>query len=76
MAGMMVYDVLDILLQGGVSFDLSAFVGWAAAGASAAVGTVMGLRGLERAARKNALTGYSFYSFGLSLFVFILYLVL
>ena len=74
-AGLVFYDLLDLVSAGGAAFSTSALLGWAAAGVAAAVGTRMGLRGLDRAARKKGLTGFAFYSFGVALFTFILYLV-
>ena len=74
-AGLIFYDLLDLVSAGGVMFTISALLGWVAAALAAVVGTRMGLRGLEKAARKKGLTGYAFYSFGFALFVFILYLV-
>ena len=74
-AGMIVYDVMDIVSQGMPSVDLMVLVGLAITALGSAVGTVMGMQGLDRAARKDGLTGFSFYSFGVALLTFILYLV-
>ena len=74
-AGMMFYDILDIITQGSVAADVWAILSWVLAGLSAAFGTTLGLRGLERAAHKNGLTSFSFYSFGMALLAFILYLM-
>ena len=74
-AGMIFYDVLDIISQGMPDLGLQILLGLAVAGLGAVAGTAMGLRTLDRAARKNGLTGFSFYSFGVALFAFILYLV-
>lgn len=74
-AGMIFYDVLDIVDGGAFSIGPRMLLGWGVAGAAAAMGALLGLHGLDRAARKNGLTGFSFYSFGLALFAFILYLV-
>lgn len=75
-AGLIFYDVLDIVSAGTVDFSTAALLGWAAAGLAAALGTAMGLRGLERTAGRNGLSGFSFYSFGVALFTFILYLMI
>lgn len=74
-AGMIFYDLLDILYMGAIAASPSDLLSWAIAGIAAAVGTYLGLRGLDRAARKNGLTGFGFYSFGVALFTFIFYLV-
>ena len=76
LAGLIFYDLLDILSMGGLSTGPATLLGWAAAGVSAATGTALGLAGFRRAARKSGLTAFSFYSFGLALFAFVLYLVL
>ena len=39
-------------------------------------GTLIALNGLEQVTRKKGMTGFSFYSFGVALFAFILYLVI
>ena len=78
--GMICYDVLDIVLNGISTIDLQTLIRWAiaafAAAGGAVIGTMLALRGLEQAARKQGLTGFSFYSFGVALFTFILYLVI
>ena len=74
-AGMIFYDLLDILHMGAIAASPSDLLSWAIAGFAAAVGTYLGLRGLDRAARKNGLTGFGFYCFGVALFTFIFYLV-
>ena len=74
-AGLVFYDLLDIL-SAGAAAGPAALLAWAAAGLSAAAGTLLALRVLERTVQKNGLTGFSFYSFGAALFAFVLYLVL
>ena len=74
-AGRVFYDVLDLLAMEFTAVEPQMILGWTAAGLSAAVGTVLGLRTLERTVHKKDLTGFGFYSFGLALLTFILYLV-
>ena len=74
-AGLIFYDLLDLVIAGGVAFSVSALIGWVAAALAAVVGTRIGLNALERAARKKGLTDFAFYSFGVALFAFIFYLV-
>ena len=74
-AGMIVYDVFDIVNQGMPSVDLMVLAGLAVTALGSIIGTIMGIQGLDRAARQDGLTGFSFYSFGVALFTFILYLV-
>ena len=74
-AGMIVYDVFDIVNQGMPSVDLMVLAGLAVTALGSIIGTIMGIQGLDRAARQDGLTGFSFYSFGVTLFTFILYLV-
>ena len=74
-AGMIFYDLLDLITAGGAAFSVSALVGWAVAAVAAVVGTRLGLGGLYRAVEKKGLTGFAFYSFGVALFTFILYLM-
>ena len=77
--GMICYDVLDIALRGITTIELRELISWGASALAAAGGAVAGtmaaVQGLEQVARKKGLTGFSFYSFGLALFAFILYLV-
>lgn len=73
--GLIFYDLLDLITAGGADASGSALLGWAVAGLAAVIGTRIGLRGLHRAAEKKGLTGFAFYSFGVALFSFILYLV-
>ena len=74
-AGMIFYDLMDILHMGAIAAAPADLLSWAVAGVAAAAGTSLGLRGLDRAARQDGLTGFGFYSFGVALFAFILYLV-
>ena len=74
-AGLIVYDVMDILNQGMPTVDLMVLAGLALTALGGVIGTIMGIQGLDRAARQEGLTGFGFYSFGVALFTFILYLV-
>ena len=74
-AGMVFYDVLDILSAGVDVQGAMTILSWVAAGVSSVVGTMLGLRILDRAVHRKDLTGFGFYSFGLALLTFILYLV-
>lgn len=74
-AGLMVHDVLDILALGAVDSGTGAIICYGLSAIAAAAGTVFGVRNLRRVAARQGLTGFSFYSFGVALFTFILYLV-
>ena len=74
-AGLSVGDVLDLVALGGIAVSGAAALSWALAAAGAAVGTVFGCRILRSAIGRGGLTGFSFYSFGVALFTFILYLM-
>ena len=78
--GMVCYDVADIVIRGIPTIELRELVSWGISALSAAAGTVAGtliaLNGLEQVTRKKGMTGFSFYSFGVALFAFILYLVI
>ena len=74
-AGLSVGDVLALVSMGAVAMDRAAVLCCGCAAAGAAVGTYLGCRILHASASKNGLTGFSFYSFGVALFTFILYLV-
>ena len=78
--GMVCLDALDILSRGIPTIDLQKLIKWGvtalSTGAGTVVGTLLALQGLKNAAQKNGLTGFSFYSFGVALFAFILYLVI
>ena len=73
--GMAVSDGLELLAMGGFSLDGSAMLCCGLAAAAAAAGTVLGVRIINAVARKSGLTQFSFYSFGVALLAFILYLV-
>lgn len=73
--GLAVGDVLQIIASGAAAADGGAVLRYVLAAASAAVGTSLGCRILHAAASRKGLTGFSFYSFGVALFTFILYLM-
>lgn len=73
--GLMVHDVLAILALGGAAFDSGAVLCYGLLTVSAVIGTVFGYRILRAVASNAGLTGFSFYSFGVALFTFILYLM-
>ena len=72
---MLFYDVMDVAMLGFIELSAEAVIGWAAAGLAAAFGTFFGIRAFSRAAAGNAMGRFSFYSFGLGLMMFILYLM-
>lgn len=74
-AGMVCYDLWDVINHGFSPILLEEVAAWGVAAAGAVAGTILALRGLEQAVKKKGMTGFSFYSFGLALFVFIFYLV-
>ena len=74
-AGRIVYDVMDIVTAGIAAPDVMTVLGWAVAALSAVAGTALGFRLLNRIAGRKGLVGFSFYSFGMALLIFILYLV-
>ena len=74
-AGRIFYDVLDLISTGVAAPGVWEILGWAAAGAAAVAGTVMAMRMLDRVGPRKDLTGFAFYSFGMALLAFILYLV-
>ena len=73
--GMMVFDVMDLVSDGISTPDAGALLCCGLAAGAAAVGTSIGVRVLKAVARKSGLTRFSFYSFGVALLTFILYLV-
>ena len=73
--GMITYDVLDLIALGSVAFTGGTVMCCVLAAGAAAAGTVAGIRILRTVAGQKGLSGFSFYSFGLALFAFILYLV-
>lgn len=73
--GMMVYDVLDILALGAVSLHAGALLRYGLTAAATAVGAAFGVRVVRFAAGKSGLVSFSFYSIGVALFAFILYLM-
>ncbi|MBQ8238433.1 MAG: hypothetical protein IJZ39_09840 [Oscillospiraceae bacterium] len=74
--GLMLHDVLDLLTMGSLALDGGAMLCCGLGACAAAAGTALGVRILKRVAGKAGLTGFSFYSFGVALLSFILYLVL
>ena len=74
-AGMLVYDALDLIALGAAALSGYAAICCGLAAVAAAAGTAVGVRILRRVAGKNGLGAFSFYSFGVALFAFILYLV-
>ena len=73
--GLLVWDVVRIIALPVVILDSSAMVCYGLAGLAAAAGTVFGYRFLRRVASNFGMTGFSFYSFGMALLVFMLYLM-
>ena len=74
-AGLCVGDVLALVSLGGIALNGAATLSLALAAAGATAGTAMGCRILKSAVDRSGLTGFSFYSFGIALFTFILYLM-
>ena len=74
-AGLMVCDALRLIPAGMPAVSGGAVLSWALAAAASAAGTALGFRILKAVASRKGLTGFSFYSFGLALFTFILYLM-
>lgn len=75
LGGMVVYDVLDLLALGALAVNGTLVLSCALTAGATVVGTSVGLRILRSVAEKRGLTDFSFYSFGVALFTFILYLV-
>lgn len=73
--GLIIHDILDLLALGAVALSGSVLFCCGLAAAAAAAGSAVGLRILRSVAKRNGLTGFSFYSFGVALFAFILYLI-
>lgn len=73
--GLMIHDALALLAMGGAAVTSGLLIRCGLAAVSAAAGTALGLRILGAVARKKGLTGFSFYSFGIALLSFIVYLV-
>ena len=73
--GMLFYDVLEIVNLDVITMTTDAIIGWGIAGLAAALGTGIGIRSFTRAAGNDTVGRFSFYSFGLGLMMFILYLV-
>lgn len=74
-AGLAVGDVLDLIAMGGIAMDGAAALSCGLAAAGAAFGAAVGCRIVRSVASAKGLTGFSFYSFGIALFTFILYLI-
>lgn len=75
LAGQTVFDVLDAFALSAVTLDADTLLSLALTGAAAAVGTVLGYRVMRKIASASGLGRFSFYSFGLALLTFILYLM-
>ena len=73
--GLMIHDGLDLLAQGGAALDSGSLLCYGLAAVGSAAGVLLGLRILKSVAAKHGLTRFSFYSFGVALMAFILYLV-
>lgn len=71
--GLVVQDALAVISLGAMA--AGSVICWCAGGAAAVAGTLLGLRLLRAAAARHGLTRFGFYSFGVALFTFILYLV-
>ena len=73
--GMAVCDIIALLAMETAMVYEGVVLAWSLAAGAAALGTVMGYRVLSNVARRSGLTGFGFYSFGMSLFTFVLYLM-
>ena len=73
--GLTVYDLVAVIGGEPVVFQGADMLSWGLAAGMAALGTVLGYRWLNTIARRSGLTGFSFYSFGMALFTFVLYLM-
>ena len=73
--GLVVYDVLEVVALHVVETDQHALLSYGLAALAAVVGTVFGYRFLRKVAERFGLVGFSFYSFGVALFAFMLYLM-
>ena len=74
-AGMMVFDVLDLVKLASFQASAADVIAWGAAALATAAGTLAAVRMLRGAAGRGGLTRWSFYSFGLALTAFIIYLM-
>ena len=70
-----VYEVLDILALGAWTVIGNLILCWGLGAVFTVIGASVGIRILRSVAEKRGLTAFSFYSFGVALFTFILYLV-
>ena len=73
--GLAIYDVAAVIGGAAVVFHGAAVLSWSLAAGMAALGTWMGYGLFRGIARRSGLTGFSFYSFGIALFTFVLYLM-
>ena len=73
--GLVVYDVLDVVALPVLETGRRAIHSYGLAAAAAVVGTVLGYRAIRAIATRVGMTGFSFYSFGVALFTFVLYLM-
>ena len=73
--GLMVHDVLAVMALGAAALAGGSFLCYGLAAVASAAGTVLGLRLLHTVAERSGLNAFSFYSFGMALLTFILYLV-
>lgn len=73
--GMVVCDVMAVVAMDTTMLYEGAPLAWGLMAGAAVLGTVLGYRVLVGAAQRSGLTGFSFYSFGVALFTFVLYLM-
>ena len=74
-AGLAVYDIAAVVGMESLTVDGAHILVWSLGAVTAALGTVAGYRFIRRVAKIAGLSGFSFYSFGLALFTFVLYLM-
>lgn len=75
LSGMLVVDLVRILLSGLAGFSLQYVLGCLLAGAAAFGGGIGAILTMRFLAVKTGFSGFAFYSWGLGLFSFILYLM-
>ena len=73
--GLVVYDVMEVAALQGLDTSRSALLSYGLMAIAAVAGTVFGYRFLRAVAERSGLTGFSFYSFVMALFAFVLYLM-
>ena len=73
--GLVIYDAAAVLMLPAQAYGRAMVLSCSLAALAAVVGTVLGYRFLRRIAAQSGMTRFSFYSFGMALFAFVLYLM-